>query len=144
MNERKVIIADPSRHFRAGFSKVLKSIGNVRIVGEASSCKELRFLIEETEADLVFLNLFPQKDNNSRSACNMPPEYEETEFIVISEHDSKQYVRLVKEAGVNGFLSKNQNNIDQLRKILHKGYMDLDSFNIEPEPKNRLKTNSQY
>ena len=142
MSERKVIIADPNRHFRTGFGKVLRNIGNVRIVGEASSCEELKFLIEETNADLVFLNLFQQDESKSRSACKMYRKYHGTEFIVISEHDSNQYIKLVKDAGMNGFLSKNRNNIDQLRKILQKGSADFD-ISINKSAK-QLKTNSQY
>jgi DNA-binding NarL/FixJ family response regulator len=118
MKARKVIIADPSVHFRTGFRNILMNIGNVEIVGEAASCEELHWLLGKTSADLVFLDLNLPFGGAMEASCDISKKFPGIEIIVVSEFDNHRYVRQMYEAGTKGFLSKNRNNLDHLQKIL--------------------------
>jgi DNA-binding NarL/FixJ family response regulator len=120
MKARKVIIADPSSHFRTGFRNILQNIGNVEIMGEAASCEELLWLLEHTATDLVFIDLNLPFGGAREASCDILKKFPGVEMIVISEFDNYRYVRLMYEAGTRGFLSKNHNNLDHLQKILKK------------------------
>jgi DNA-binding NarL/FixJ family response regulator len=118
MKAHNVIIADSSVHFRTGFRNILLNIGNVEIVGEAASCEELLWLLGNTNADLIFLDLNLPFGGAGEASCDITKKFPGVRIIVISEFDNHRYVRQMYEAGTQGFLAKNRNNLDFLQKIL--------------------------
>ena len=130
MKSRKIIIADQHSLFREGFRRVIVTAGNALVMGEATNSGELLDLIESNLPDVLFLETRLPGEDTVQLVDRIHFRYPGIEIYAMSSYDNFRYVSLMKNAGASGYISKNLNNQDLIRKIIRGNI----KFFIQPEP----------
>jgi two-component system, NarL family, nitrate/nitrite response regulator NarL len=113
----KVIIADDHIFVRDGIKSLLENEKNIEVIDEASDGQEALDMVARTNADLLIIDIrMPhftgievieklRKDNNSLKA------------IILSMHESEEYVLKSVQAGADGYLLKGSSKDEFLKAI---------------------------
>ncbi len=102
----KVVIADDQEIVREGLKAMLHEEPWIEVVGEAGDGEEVLSFLERYDADLVLLDIgMPRMDGIACSA-NIRKYWPQTQILIISMHQSEQYVIDAFRAGANGYISK--------------------------------------
>lgn len=105
--EFSVYIVDDQELLREGLKAVFNDVPWVRIVGEARSSQEALAFVAEHKPDLVLLD--PCLPGAGLLACIRTIKSMEgrTRVMVITDHDTEDWVYECLDAGVNGYVVKN-------------------------------------
>jgi two-component system response regulator NreC len=98
-------------------------------VGEAQSGEELFQLLVHTAADLVLLDInLPGGMGGAQIAHRLRREYPALKILAISAENSTQTVQSMLDEGINGFISKQQGDDNELPQAIRAVMSDLDYF----------------
>jgi DNA-binding NarL/FixJ family response regulator len=113
----RTIIVDDHRILRDGIKALLREMGTLELVGEASNGEELIKMIKGCNVDLILMDINMPKMNGidaSREALKLCPD---VKIIILSMHDDIQYYDSIVQLGVDGFLLK-ESNFFELEKAI--------------------------
>lgn len=113
----RTIIVDDHRILRDGIKALLREMGNVTLVGEASNGEELIPLLNGCNVDLILMDINMPRMNGieaSRKALSLCPN---VKIIILSMHDDIDYYDSIVQLGVDGFLLKESNYYELERAI---------------------------
>jgi len=113
-DNKKIFIVDDSRLFREGLKAILCQDTDYEIIGEASDGIEAIRLIRRSKPDLVILDLSMPRMNGFSVIREIKSIMPETKIIVLSIHESQEYILNAMEAGVDGYALKDASR-DELR-----------------------------
>jgi DNA-binding NarL/FixJ family response regulator len=106
MDKLKLALVDDHEIFRKGLVLLLKSIGNVGSISEASNGKEFLDMIDKEEFDVVFMDV-KMPIMNGIEATKLALEKKPTlKIIGLSMFGEEEYLESMIESGVEGFLLK--------------------------------------
>ena len=104
--ERRIILVDDHSLFRNGLRGLLERCAGCRVVGEAGSGEEFLSMVEDVEADIVFMDFaMPGLDGaqtTERALARRP----DLRIITLSMFGEESYYSRMVEAGAKGFLLK--------------------------------------
>ena len=112
----KVIIVDDHRLFRMGLKSAFRSdYPDICIVGEAESGEVLFDVLAATPADLVLLDInLPGGISGVETARRLRSEYPDVKILAISAEDAAETIHAMLDAGIDGFISKQKGDHDEL------------------------------
>lgn len=117
MKKYTVIIADDHPIFRNGVREILSELKNLELLGEARDGGEAYNLILAHRPDIAILDL-EMPLLSGLDVCNkVLSEKNQTRFIVLTMHKGKHFFTAAMEAGVSGYLLKD-NAIQDLIKCV--------------------------
>lgn len=110
MNKKvNIIIVDDHEIYREGLKDLFNKIQNVDIVAEASNGKEFLSLIENTTADIIFIDI-QMPVMNGAEACKIALQRNpDLKLIALMSSSDFGFVNLMLNAGVENFIPKNTN-----------------------------------
>ena len=115
--ERRIILVDDHSLFRNGLRGLLDRCAGCRVVGEAGSGEEFLALLDDVEADIVFMDFsMPGLDGaqtTERALARRP----DLRIITLSMFGEESYYSRMVEAGAKGFLLKDSDIGDVLEAI---------------------------
>jgi len=104
----RVAVADDQALVRSGFAVLLRSAGDIDVVGEASDGSEAVTLVERARPDVILMDIrMPDMDGleaTRRILAARPTS--ECRVIILTTFDLDQYVYAALTAGASGFLLK--------------------------------------
>lgn len=114
----KVYIADDHTLFRKAMVNLLKTFGKICLVKDAENGKELLNLIKQSTPDVAIIDLqMPVMDGTE--ACEyLLQRYPDLKIIILTMHDSENYILHMMELGVHAFLLKNTEP-DELERAIY-------------------------
>jgi CheY-like chemotaxis protein len=115
----RVIIADDQITFRTGLRQILENIGDVKVVGEACNGKELLELADNTETDLIFMDIGMPVMNGVVTTTLLKKVRPDIRVICFSAYENEDCIRQMIDAGACGYLSKTRNNYELLSDIVN-------------------------
>ena len=117
MKKYSVIIADDHPIFRNGVKEVLSEMTTLELLGEAKDGAEAYSLILAHRPELAILDL-EMPVLSGLDVCNkVLNEKNQTRFIVLTMHKEKHFFNAAMEAGVSGYLLKDNAILDLIQCI---------------------------
>jgi DNA-binding NarL/FixJ family response regulator len=117
MTPKKILLAEDHKLLREGLKSILASDTEFQIVGEAQDGQEAIRLIRVVKPDVVLLDLtMPRLDGFSVLRA-IKGECPETRVLVLTVHESDQYVHEAFRAGADGYCLKDASRDELLMAI---------------------------
>jgi DNA-binding NarL/FixJ family response regulator len=110
----KIFIVEDHRLFREGLKAMLSPIPEYEIIGEAEDGLEAVRLIRKSRPDLVLLDLSMPRMNGFSVLREIKGAMPEVKILVLSIHESDQYVLQAFEARADGYAIKDSSR-EELR-----------------------------
>jgi DNA-binding NarL/FixJ family response regulator len=117
--EIPILLADAHPVVRAGIRAILNNTPDIRIVGEAENGFDVQQLISELMPSVLILDLQMPGPKPADLALWVCQNYPGTDVIILTAHVRDAYLSIMLDAGVSGFLLKNepsQNLITAIRR----------------------------
>ncbi len=116
----KIIIVDDHDFFRSAVKSFLSDKEKYRIIGEASNGEEFLENLEKKELpDIVLMDVRMPKMNGMIATKIVTNSYDNRiKVIALTMHEDFEYLKGMIEAGISGYLNKN-NMVGQLEKAIN-------------------------
>ncbi|RAI95377.1 response regulator [Algoriphagus yeomjeoni] len=118
MNPIKIVLADDHELVRDGIKSLLESENEFHVVAEASDGKEALEVIAVQNPDLLIVDIRMPRMNGLEVVKEMTKSFPKIKKLVLSMHDSEEYVVEAIQAGADGYLLKGSSKSEFL-KALH-------------------------
>lgn len=102
----RVVLADDHTLVRAGLRKLLESMPEVEVVGEASDGLALLALVEELQPQLVLMDIAMPGLNGLEATARLVRARPDARVLILSMHQSEEYVRQALRNGAVGYMLK--------------------------------------
>ncbi len=130
MKKIKLVIVDDHKILRAGLRMLFENEKNIEIVGEADNREELLKIIEERPCDIILLDISLNNENGFDIMVELTNRYPDVKIIVLTMHESAQYVKQALKYGAKGYVSKrsaDKDLINAIRTVVEGGvFLDPD------------------
>ncbi len=124
MSTIKIVLADDHVLVRKGIKSMLEMDTEIKVVGEASNGKEALGVAKELKPDIIVLDI-RMPEMTGLEAASLLGEYSPgTRAVILSMHDSEEYVVQALQAGAYGYLLKDTDKEEFIKalKQVHHGH----------------------
>ncbi len=129
-----IVLADDHLLVRNGIKSLLEEEPSIHVIGEASNGKEALELAQRTQPDLLIIDVRMPVMDGIEAAGLLKNYAPDTKSIVLSMHDSEEYILKSIKAGASGYLLKDTGRPEFLKAIntVYKGgkYFSGDISNV--------------
>jgi DNA-binding NarL/FixJ family response regulator len=117
--ERKIniILADDHLLVRNGIKSLLEDEEHLNVIGEAENGKEALELAKNTQPDLLIIDVRMPIMDGITAVGHLSDYAPNTKAIVLSMHDSEEYILKSIKAGASGYLLKDTGREEFLKAI---------------------------
>jgi DNA-binding NarL/FixJ family response regulator len=115
--EYSIVIVEDHQLFRNGLKSILNKRNDITIVGEAEDGIEAVKLIRRLKPDLVLLDLSMPKMGGISVMKDVKRELPDTKILLLTIHESDQYVLEAFEAGADGYCIKDSSRQELMLAI---------------------------
>ena len=113
----KVLLADDHVLIRHGIKNIIKKNDQFEVVGEVSNGKELMSFLEESETDLIILDISMPGIGGMEAIGLVKGKYPWIKILMLTMHKNKQYFYNAMAAGADGYLMKDDSDEELLVAI---------------------------
>ena len=106
MTPYTIVLADDHALFRQGVKKIIEEVDDLRVVGEANDGLELLELLKTQDPALVILDISMPNLRGLEAAREIKGLYPQIKVLLLTMHKKKDFLQQGLEAGVDGFLVK--------------------------------------
>ena len=106
MKPTRVLLADDHTLVRAGLRKLLESMPEVKVVGEADDGLALLALAAELQPDLVLMDIAMAGLNGLEATARLRKTQPGIRVLILSMHQNEEYVRQALRNGAMAYLLK--------------------------------------
>jgi two-component system, NarL family, response regulator DegU len=125
----KLFIADDHTLFRKAMANLIRGFDNIEEVKDAENGKELLTMMKYEQPDIAIIDLQMPVMDGSETAENIINKYPGVKIIILTMHDSEQFIVHMMEIGVHAFLLKNTEpeELEQaIRSVMEKDFYHND------------------
>ena len=117
----KVLIVDDQSLVREGLSLMLSMYDNIQIVGEATNGKEAVELLNQTEVDLILMDIQMPEMNGYETTIELRKnvKFSNTPIIALTAGTTDGEKEKCLETGMNDYISKPIDK-EQLKNVLNR------------------------
>ncbi len=117
MGKTKILLADDHELVRDGIIALLENEDNLEVVNEAADGKEALEIIERDTPDLLIVDIRMPEPNGIEVVKRVKKDFPKLKTLVLSMHDSTEYVVQCVQAGADGYLLKGSSKEEFLKAI---------------------------
>jgi DNA-binding NarL/FixJ family response regulator len=117
MKPIRVLIADDHALFREGIRAILKSLPDIKIVGEAGTGQEALALTSELIPDLILMDIQMPDLNGVEATRLILNTYPDVGIIIITMLDDDDSLFSAMRAGARGYVLKGADKAEMLKSI---------------------------
>lgn len=123
MQRVRVLLADDHILVRAGLRKLLESIPDIEVIGEAGDGLALLRLAAELRPGLVLMDIAMPGLNGLEATARLTKEWPDIKVLILSMHQTEEYVRMALRHGAAGYLLKDAapTELEQALRSLSRG-----------------------
>ena len=130
----KILLADDHLLVRNGIKSLLEEEDSLRVIGEAANGQEALDLAKELNPDLLIIDVRMPVMDGIEAVGHLHNYAPDTKAIVLSMHDSEEYILKSIKAGASGYLLKDTGKPEFIKAIntISKGgkYFSGDISNV--------------
>ncbi|QXP50984.1 response regulator transcription factor [Cellulophaga sp. HaHa_2_1] len=130
----RIVLADDHSLVRDGIRALLEEEEDLVVVAEVSNGKEAIDMVNEKKPDLLIIDIRMPEMNGIDAVEILNKQDTTTKTIILSMHDSEEYILKSVSAGANGYLLKDTGKtefIKAIRTVQHGGkYFSGDISNV--------------
>src|SRR6476660_9878362 len=104
---RRVVLADDHDLVRGGIAALIELLPDVEVVAQASSGDELIALVDRIRPDMVITDIHMQGMDGLEAVARIRRRDASIRILVLSMHDTADFVQRAVANGANGYLMKN-------------------------------------
>ncbi|MFD0988942.1 response regulator [Mariniflexile jejuense] len=119
MNVINVVLADDHVLVRDGIKALLEDQEGIKVIDEASNGVEALEVIKKHKPHLLIVDIRMPEMNGIEVVREINKTYTDVRTLVLSMHDSEEYVVKAIQAGADGYLLKGASK-EEFLKALHK------------------------
>lgn len=117
MDKFRILLVDDHSLVRDGIKSLLADQIGLEVVGEASNGEEAIQLTGELEPDLLICDIRMPHMTGIEAVSRLSKEYLATKYVMLSMHDSEEYILQSIQAGAHGYLLKDAGKEEFLKAI---------------------------
>lgn len=117
MSRLRIIMVDDHALFRAGLKMLLESQPDLEIVGEAASAQEGLRLARNLSPDLALIDISLPGEDGLQATQQMVQECPSVKVIILTMHDTREYLNKALQAGAMGYVPKKAADIELIAAI---------------------------
>ena len=102
----RVLVVDDHRHIHEVITRVLERIPDITIVGQAANGVEAIKLCEESQPDLILMDVVMPRMDGMQATEIIRMKYPETKILVLSSFHDHQSVHQLLRSGAVGYITK--------------------------------------
>ena len=123
MNKINIVLADDHVLVRKGIKSMLESDTEIKVVGEAGNGQEALEAARALKPDILVLDIRMPEMTGLEAASHLADYAPETRAVILSMHDSEEYVVQALQAGAYGYLLKDTDKEEFVKalKQVHSG-----------------------
>ncbi len=106
MKPVRVLLADDHTLVRAGLRKLLESLPDIEVVGEAADGLALLVLTEQLQPNLVLMDIAMPGLNGLDATARLVKAWPHIRVLILSMHQNEEYVRQALRNGAAAYLLK--------------------------------------
>ena len=119
MDTINVVLADDHVLVRDGIKALLEDQAGIHVIDEASNGLEAIEVVKANKPDVLIVDIRMPEMNGIEVVREMTKSFKEVKSLVLSMHDSEEYVVQSIQAGADGYLLKGASK-EEFLKALHK------------------------
>ncbi|MFL1011447.1 response regulator transcription factor [Flavisericum labens] len=112
-----VVLADDHVLVRDGIRALLEDQTGIVVVDEASNGKEALEIVEQNRPDVLIVDIRMPEMNGIEVVGEINKRYKDVKTLVLSMHDSEEYVVQAIQAGADGYLLKGASKEEFLKAL---------------------------
>jgi len=129
MEKIRIIIVDDHNLFRMMLKTTfIASCPDIFVAGEAESGEELFHLLSSVTADVVLLDINLPDAWGAEIALRLRREYPTLKILAISAENTSETIQAMLEAGIDGFISKQRGDVNELAQAIRAVNSGLEYF----------------
>tara|TARA_R110002167_G_scaffold224127_1_gene429505 strand:- start:6340 stop:7011 length:672 start_codon:yes stop_codon:yes gene_type:complete len=113
----RIVLADDHALVRDGIRSLLETETDLEVIGEASNGKEAIELVEKVHPDLLIIDIRMPVMNGIDAVEALTKSNSQVKSIILSMHDSEEYILKSISAGANGYLLKDTDKTEFIKAI---------------------------
>jgi two-component system, NarL family, response regulator DegU len=123
MDRINIVLADDHVLVRNGIKAMLESDKEINVVGEASNGAEALEVVKNLKPDILVLDIRMPEMTGLEAAAKLKDYASQTKAVILSMHDSEEYVLQALAAGAYGYMLKDTDKNEFIKglKQIHKG-----------------------
>lgn len=117
----KIVLAEDHARFRQFVKACLECMDDLEVVGEAADGIELLELLQTLRPDLIILDITMPRLQGLEAARKIKARYPHIKILILTMHNSKEYLHEALAAGAEGFLLKERSDLElatAVRRVL--------------------------
>ena len=117
MSKINVLLADDHVLVRNGIKSMLESEADINVVGEASDGAEAVESVKKLKPDIVILDIRMPRMTGLEAAAKLRQAVPGVKSVILSMHDSEEYVIEALNAGAFGYLLKDTDKFEFIKAL---------------------------
>lgn len=112
-----ILLVDDHSLVRDGIKSLLADVPGMEVIGEASNGEEAILITADLKPNLVICDIRMPIKNGIEAVSEMSKTHRTIKYIMLSMHDSEEYILQSVEAGAHGYLLKDAGKEEFLKAI---------------------------
>ena len=113
----RIVLADDHALVRDGIRSLLETESDLQVIGEASNGKEAIDLVGEVNPDILIIDIRMPVMNGIDAVAELTQNKSSVKTIILSIHDSEEYILKSISSGANGYLLKDTDKSEFIKAI---------------------------
>lgn len=113
----RILLADDHVLIRHGIKNIIKQNDQLVVIGEVSNGKQLMSFLEDSEVDLIILDISMPDIGGMEAIGLVKNKYPWIKILMLTMHKNKQYFYNAMGAGADGYLMKDDSDEELLVAI---------------------------
>lgn len=123
MNQTSIVLVDDHSLVRDGIRALLESEADLKVIGEGTDGNDAIALVNEKKPDVLIIDIRMPNMTGIEAVEKLSEANADVKCIILSMHDSEEYILQSVAAGAKGYLLKDTGKVEFIKAIhtVHEG-----------------------